>query len=103
MKFLHTKLKRLKIVHEKNVSGIIKSITCNISNKDCYYRECARCESKAVVFDNPIDIVEDDVTCFYQWRKKIQSWKKKGKTITKKVTVKERVRCTIAETKKAVY
>ncbi|XP_054288719.1 uncharacterized protein LOC129004253 [Macrosteles quadrilineatus] len=99
MKFLHAKLKRLKIVNENNVSGIIKSISCDASNKECSYRECARCESQTVVFENLTDIAEDDVTCFYQWRKKIQSWNKKGITMSKKVTVKEQVRCTIAELK----
>jgi len=59
------KLHQLQILQTANLEALADSITCNSKSKECMYKECSQCRSKAVPlssFDHTTDVT------YLQWQ-----------------------------------
>ncbi|XP_063215777.1 uncharacterized protein LOC134527217 [Bacillus rossius redtenbacheri] len=95
--FLIDKLHYHKLLKVKNVSDVSNIVCCSKLSKECMYRECSRCENKAL----PIETVESKLseqTFYYQWTPKTEERiDKNGKTINVKLTKKKKIVCDIQQ------
>ena len=87
------KLSYLKVLHSNSSHSFIKSVTCDIKNKDCMYRNCINCKNRRV------KNVGDETVCFYyQWvTEKIRRTGARNKIFDVKVTSKKKITSSISK------
>lgn len=95
------KLYSERAVHHKDLSSLIKDITCNDKNKTCMYRTCDRCKNKKI--RTSVEKNEINLGKIVQWKiwksRRVERQKvRNGETIVSKsnVTLKETETGTIA-------
>lgn len=93
MKYVVNKLIHLKIINSKNLCDLIKSKTCEIHNKDCFYNECQNCINK-----NIDHVGSEEKTSYEEWiTRDVERLGAKNKIYHVKVTSKVTVECTLSE------
>lgn len=91
-KFLLDKLALIKILPSKKTLDFIASMTCDPMNKSCMYRECPKCQNKAVNIQG-----HDEACAYYRWETKaITRPGAKGAMYTVKLTTKNKIDTTVA-------
>ena len=95
MRLMYIKLYYHKIVTQKSVKDVCRSMCCTSATEGCMERNCEECKNKSIVAENRID--DETVVEYEQWvRKKVPQIVKSREVDVTKI-MKEKITCNINE------
>lgn len=93
--YLLEKMHQLKIINIKTPYEICKQLACNSNKKQCMYRECSICRDRKFM---SVEGNLDKNIFYYKWISKTEDRiDKNKKPIKVRITLKEKITCTVKE------